>query len=424
MPFTAVLTLLSRNVRFRAGFCSFLQSHFSDVFLQMTDSQRKPRLQNNAVISVVLPVFNEVAVIAQLCREIFATLKKCGCQCELIFVNDGSSDGSAETLDALAASDSRIRVLHLSRNFGHQAAVHAGLQHAHGDAVVVMDTDLQDDPNRLVDFVAKWREGYDVVYAERKNRKEGLVKRGLFYAFYRLLNAISNTRLPNDAGNFGLVDRTVAQEISQLSEADRYYPGLRCWVGYDQIGVPVERGARHDDTPRVSWWGLVRLAKTALFSFSSAPLAFFYAVSACSLVVCVTFMGFTLYHKLVTGLAIPGWTSTIVVASFFGALNALGIGVLGEYVVRIYDQVRGRPAFIVARRRNLDGNEGRLSGEETLVSSIRALRSDLDAALERPMSNADHVQVRAPRPTDTSRSDVVLDADSATGTEQPPSRVM
>jgi dolichol-phosphate mannosyltransferase len=354
---------------------------------------------DQTLISVVLPLYNEVAVIRRLHEAVADALARCGCQCEFIFVDDGSGDGSDVLLDRLAACDPRVRVLHLSRNFGHQAAVQAGLLHAQGDAVVVMDSDMQDDPGSLPEFVAHWRAGYDVVYAVRTNRKEGPLKRALFFAFYRLLNLVSSTPLPNDAGNFGLVDRRVAESIAGLGEHDRYYSGLRCWVGFRQIGVPVERGPRHDEKPRVSFLGLVRLAKTALFSFSSAPLGLFYAVSAASLIVCCAFTCFTLYHKLVTGLAIPGWTSTIVVASFFGALNALGIGVLGEYVVRIYDQVRGRPKFIVDRRVNFaepfespDGEERRLAAE------INDLRREVQTATADDKGAAG-IEVRASSPT-------------------------
>jgi dolichol-phosphate mannosyltransferase len=311
----------------------------------------RPPLQR-ALVSVVLPLFNEAAAIQRLYETLVATLTHCGCRFELLFVNDGSTDGSQALLDELASQDERVRVLHLSRNFGHQAALHAGLLHASGDAVIVMDSDLQDDPNACAAFLRQWQAGYDVVYAIRTNRKERIVKRALFYAFYRLLNLVSEVPMPNDAGNFGLIDRRVADIVADLDEFDRYYAGLRRWVGFQQIGVPVERGSRHDDRPRVSVLGLIRLAKSALFSFSSAPLALFYLVSAVSLLVCGASTGFTLYHKMVTGLAIPGWTSMIVVASFFGALNALGIGILGEYVVRIYEQVRGRPKFIVATSRN------------------------------------------------------------------------
>jgi dolichol-phosphate mannosyltransferase len=174
----------------------------------------------------------------------------------------------------------------------------------------------------------------------------------LFSAFYRLLNLIADSPIPNDAGNFGLVDRAVVDQIVHLPERDRFFPGLRNWVGFRQVGVAVERHARHDDQPRVSLRGLCRLAKTALFSFSSFPLMMFYGIAALSLLVCGVSVGFTLYHKLLTGQAIPGWTSITITASFFGALNALGIGILGEYVTRIYDQVRSRPQFIVARRCN------------------------------------------------------------------------
>jgi len=253
---------------------------------------------DRTLISVVLPVYNEQAAIDRLHREIATSIDRCGCQCEFVFVNDGSSDGSEQVLDRLAEMDSRVRVLHLSRNFGHQAAVQAGLLHAHGDAVVVMDTDLQDDPHCLPQFVAHWRAGYDVVFAIREKRKESLVKRAFFAAFYRLLNLVASTPLPNDAGNFGLVDRRIAERIANLGEYDRYFPGLRSWVGFRQIGVRVERGSRYDRMPRVSFLGLVRLAKTALFSFSPAPLALFYLVSAGSLAVCGAFTGFTLYNRL------------------------------------------------------------------------------------------------------------------------------
>jgi len=244
-------------------------------------------------------------------------------------------------------------VLHLSRNFGQQAAVQAGLIHAAGDAVIVMDADLQDDPEALHRFFERWREGYDVVYALRVARQESAVKRFLFAGFYRLLGRITRPSIPEDAGNFGLVDRVVARTIAQVPDRDRYFPGLRSWAGFSQIGVHVARGARYDARPRVSLGGLWRLAKTAIFSFSSVPLTIFYAIFVLSALTFVSVGGFALYHKLVTGRAIPGWTSTIMTACFFGALNALGIGILGEYISRIYDQVRGRPVFVIARRVNL-----------------------------------------------------------------------
>lgn len=314
----------------------------------LTEPSRRRSL-SECLVSLVLPVFNEVSVLETLISLVESTLIQVGCRFEVIFVNDGSTDGSAERLDELAAEDPRLRIIHFSRNFGHQAALHAGLAHAHGDAVVVMDSDLQDDPAAIQAFLEKWQAGYDVVYAERTDRKEHLIKRGLFLAFYRVLNAIAEIRMPMDAGNFGLIDRRVADQITAVVDCDRYYPGLRSWVGFRQIGVPVSRGRRYDDTPRVSLVGLFRLAKTAIFSFSSVPLSVFYIIAGLSLTTSIGVAGFALYHKLFTGLAIPGWASMTIIGSFFGALNALGIGILGEYAIRIYDQVRARPHYIIAR---------------------------------------------------------------------------
>jgi dolichol-phosphate mannosyltransferase len=311
-----------------------------------------------ARISVVVPVYNERDVLETLIAAVDRAVGVVGCPAEFVFVDDGSRDGSGALLDRLASADGRIRVVHLSRNFGHQAALQAGLAHAVGDAVVVMDADLQDDPAAIGRFVEKWREGYDVVYAIRKARKEGVLKRSLFFAFYRLLNLVARIPMPPDAGNFGLVDARVAREIVRLLDRDRYYAGLRSWVGFRQVGIEVERGPRYDDRPRVSFFGLVRLAKSAIFSFSSFPLTLFYVIGSLSTVVFIGLGIFTLYHKLFTGLAIPGWTSITMATSFFGAMNALGIAVLGEYVIRIYEQVRARPLYLVERRVNFPDADG------------------------------------------------------------------
>jgi dolichol-phosphate mannosyltransferase len=326
---------------------SLTQSLGDEPFVEL-EGRRRPRIP---LISVVLPVYNEVAVLRRLVAALQSALVEIAAEYELVFVDDGSRDGSGELLDELAAVDPRIVVLHFSRNFGHQAAVQAGLEASRGDAVVVMDSDMQDDPAAISRFVEKWRQGFDVVYAVRLKRKEHWWKRLLFAAFYRLLQAVAQTPIPVDAGNFGLIDRRVVQELTQLPERSRFYPGLRHWVGFRQIGVTVERHNRHDERPRVSLWGLVKLAKTAVFSFSTLPLAMFYGVALLSLVVCAALTWYTLYAKWI-GTAIPGWTSGLMTASFFGTLNAFGIAILGEYVIRIFDQVRARPAYIVERSCN------------------------------------------------------------------------
>jgi glycosyltransferase involved in cell wall biosynthesis len=306
------------------------------------------------VVSVVLPVYNEANVLEQLERLVTRAVRDADCRPELIFVNDGSRDASPAILDRLAAASPHVKVLHFARNFGHQAAVQAGLVHASGDAVVVMDSDLQDDPAGIGRFVEKWREGFDVVYAIRVGRKENALKRFLFYSFYRVLDRVSSTPMPTDAGNFGLIDQRVASAITGLLDRDRYYAGLRSWVGFRQVGVPIERGPRYDGRPRVSMRGLWKLAQSAIFSFSTLPLSLFYALSLSSLLLFFAASAFTLYQKLFTGGAIPGWTSQMITASAFGAMNALGIAVLGEYVIRIFDQVRARPMFLVDRKVNFE----------------------------------------------------------------------
>lgn len=302
-----------------------------------------------ARLSIVLPVYDERSVLEALYRQIVAAVERTGLERELVIVDDGSRDGSGELLDAISAADPTVRVLHLARNFGHQAAVQCGLDHASGDAVVVMDSDLQDCPDAIPDLVDAWQAGHEVVYAVRTDRKEGGVMRALFAGFYRALRLVADVRIPLDAGNFGLLDRRVVDVICSLPERDRFHPGLRSWVGFRQIGVPVERGARYDGRSRVGIAGLFRLAQAAFFSFSSAPLAVFYVAATLSGIVFVGLGIFTLYHRLITGHAIPGWTSILLTSSFFGGLNALGICVLGEIITRIYDQVRERPLYVVAR---------------------------------------------------------------------------
>jgi dolichol-phosphate mannosyltransferase len=336
---------------------------------------------DQSLISVVLPLYNESAVVGELVKRIDAALRPLRCRFEVIFVNDGSTDDSPQQVDRLADSCEYVRVVHFSRNFGHQPAVQAGLLHAAGDAVILMDSDLQDDPAVLPEMIRRWQDGDDVVYAVRFGRKEGPLKRLAFFSFYRLLNWVSNIPIPKDAGNFGLMDRQVSQQVAMLGDCDRYFPGLRSWVGFRQSGLPVERLARHDDQPRVTLRQLCLLAKAAVFGFSRTPLTLFYSLSLFSLLLCTACTSWTLYHKLITGHAIPGWTSITILASFFGALNALGIGVLGEYVVRIYDQVRARPQFVIARRVNFPSPAASDDSERAtlhaLTEQVRQMQQEL-----------------------------------------------
>ena len=340
----------------------------------------RPPLEQ-CTVSVVLPVFNEAEVLANLCKQVHCALRDLGGQREIIFVNDGSRDASPQILDQLAERYPEVRVVHFSRNFGHQAAVHAGVCFANGDAVVVMDSDGQDAPEAISKMIDYWIDGDDVVYAVRFGRKESLPKRFLFNAFYRVLSSVASIRIPKDAGNFGLMDRVVVDQIRLLSENDRYFPGLRSWVGYRQRALPVERLARHDDQPRVRLKGLISLAKTALFSFSRVPLHVFYVLAAISATVSVGCIVFAMFHKIFTGLAIPGWASTTSAIAFFGSIQSLGIAILGEYIARIYDQVRNRPMYIVARSVNAERHRNETSQndiESMLLQQIEDLKRELN----------------------------------------------
>jgi len=333
-----------------------------------------------STVSVVLPLLNEAGVLPRLLADLKHVLTSTGCKWNIVLVNDGSTDGSAELLDAMAYSDKRLKVIHLSRSFGQQAAVQAGLTAAHGDAVVLMDSDGQDDPTAIPEMIRRWAYGDDVVYAVQFGRKENIFKRLLFRSLHNVLHSVASIAIPRNAGNFGLIDRRVADILIQMDESDQYFPGLRSWVGFKQSALRVERFARHDRFPRVSIFGLFGLAKNALVGFSRVPLQAFYWLAGTCAAVCVSCIFFAFFHRLVTGAAVPGWASMTSLTSFFGAMNALGIAILGEYISRIYDQVRKRPAYVIARSANMNDEDGPAASlmESTVLAELNSLRLEIE----------------------------------------------
>ena len=309
----------------------------------------------DSVISVVAPFYNEVKNIKTFVEELENEFEKIGYadKHEMILVNDGSTDGSDRELERIITDHAdKIKVIHLSRNFGHASAVYAGLEHASGEVIILMDSDMQDDPGCFNLFLQKWREGYDVVYSKRSSRRESAPLRFLFWLFYRILLLMSDTYIPPDAGNFALMDKRVVNILLSLPEKDIYVPGLRAWVGFKQIGVPVPRRLRYDNLPRTNLKGKWKLAFNAIFSFSYLPLIIFRVLGILALTVSLFLASYTLYHKLISGLAVTAWASNLITITFFGGLNLFGIGIIGEYISRIYNEVRGRPKYIIDRIAN------------------------------------------------------------------------
>jgi dolichol-phosphate mannosyltransferase len=303
-------------------------------------------------LSVVAPVYNERENIAPFVAELRAALEKIAPPGghEIILVNDGSRDDSAEALDAAAAAHpGELRVVHLARNFGLEPALSAGMDRATGDAVVLMDADMQDDPAAIAEFTGRWRAGADVVYAVRASRKEGALRRALFWGFYRVLGALADVELPHDASNFALMDRRVVAALRAMPERNRYLRGLRAWAGFRQEGLPVARRARYDRRTRLGLRGQWKLAMNAIFAFSYVPLFVFRLAGLAALGLAAVLIAWVLYSKLVVGVEIQAWASQMVTISFLGGINLLGIGVVGEYVARIHDEVKARPIYIVHR---------------------------------------------------------------------------
>ena len=303
------------------------------------------------LLSIVAPVYNEAEGIEGFVREVreHAAALDCGGRVELVLVNDGSADGTGAILNQLAASaPGDIRVVHLARNFGHGAAVAAGLDHARGDAVILMDADFQDDPAAFAPLLAKWKEGYDVVYVERASRQENPLARGVFWLFYRVFKWVAATQSPLDAGTFGLMDRRVVDQLGKLPERNRYLPGLRAWVGFRQTGVPIPRRARYDRHTRVGLRGLWTLGMNAIFSFSYVPLFVFRIAGVLSMLLSLVLIAVAIYLHLSSNDVGP-WPAILAATSFLGGINLFGIGLLGEYIARIYDEVKCRPVYVVDR---------------------------------------------------------------------------
>jgi len=306
------------------------------------------------MISIVLPFFNEQETLPTLYTRLTAAARAWNTDYEVIAVDDGSRDATPDMLDAITRDDPRWKLLRFSRNFGHQAAVSAGICYSSGDAVVVMDSDLQDPPEELHRFLDQWQAGYQVVYAIRTKRKENLFKRTAYALFYRMLRRLSNIEIPLDAGDFCVMDRSVVEVLRALPERTRFVRGLRSWAGFRQIGVAYERDARHAGDVKYTFRKLVQLAVNGILSFSSAPLRLASWLGMMTCGTAAALILFIIFWRM-TNLELigmnpgqaAGWTSLVSLILFLAGVQMLLIGAIGEYLARVFDEVQGRPPWII-----------------------------------------------------------------------------
>jgi polyisoprenyl-phosphate glycosyltransferase len=306
------------------------------------------------LLSIVIPCFNEEDVIRLTYRRLVDVLGNRGFYLQIVFVDDGSGDGTPDIAVEIAKSDPRVKTVLLSRNFGHQAAVSAGLADADGDAVVIMDADLQDPPEAVIQMIEKWRQGAEIVYGIRTQRKESVLKRAGYNLFYRAFQRLANIDVPVDAGDFSLIDRRALDVINALPEKQRFFRGLRAWSGFCQVGVAYERQLRAAGSTKYPLTKLIVLAKDGIFNFSTVPLtAVFYLgtlMSVLAFVALLLVLILRLFDIPIFGMRVAdaqGFSSTILTILLIGGIQLVSIGVLGEYIGRIYHEIKGRPTYVI-----------------------------------------------------------------------------
>jgi dolichol-phosphate mannosyltransferase len=326
------------------------------------------------ILSIVVPVYNETDVIAAFYERMTAVARGLPFdEYEILFVDDGSADDTWAKVSAFAAQDPSVRPLKLSRNFGHQAAITAGLDHARGDCVVVIDSDLQDPPEVVPQMVARWQEGYDVVYGRRSSREgEGSLKLFTASAFYRLLNRLTRINIPVDVGDFRLLSRRAADQLRGLREQDRFVRGLVSWIGFRQTGVTYARDRRYAGSTKYPYRKMIKFALDGITSFSTVPLRLAMWLGYAASVFAFLYLVSVFVQKLVLGITVQGWATTMVALLFLGGVQLICLGIMGEYVGRIFNEIKGRPLYVVEEF--VDGSEdasGPPAGRGALAAPAR-----------------------------------------------------
>ena len=341
----------------------------------------RERAGTRPFVSVVAPAYNEQDTVAELCARLDATLSAQGLPYEIVFVNDGSSDATLDRLldlaearvpaltpplDAPPRAAGRLRVLNLSRNFGKEAAISAGIDHARGDVLIVIDADLQHPPEVIPAFLDRWRDGYDVVYGARTSRgSDTLAKRVSAEWFYRVFNWFSRVHLPGDAGDFRLIDSRVAEVLRRLPEHNRFMKGLFAWAGFPTVAVPYTQPERQSATSRFTFWRLWNFALDGLFAFSTVPLRVWSYVGGLLALGAMIYLLQIILQVLIVGKDTPGYASLLSVVLFLGGIQLLTLGILGEYVGRLFLEVKNRPTYVIEAEHSADDVRGPANTEKT-----------------------------------------------------------
>lgn len=299
-------------------------------------------------ISIIAPLYNEEAVFDQLCQRLTDVIDNAEFSCEVILVNDGSIDNTAVLIEKICKADNRFSGILLSRNHGHQLAVSAGLAYSRGQkGVMIIDGDLQDPPELVNEFYKLLMGGNDVIYAIRKNRKESFFKKAAYKIYYRLQKKISSFNIPIDSGDFSMLSRRVVDVMNDMPEQSRYLRGMRAWVGFKQIGYEYDRDERQAGETKYSWSKLFELAFNGIFNFSDFPVRIITRLGFFTIVFSLIYFVYNLYRKIYYQDVPHGFTATILAIILFSGVQLISLGLIGEYVLRIYNQVRNRPLFVV-----------------------------------------------------------------------------
>jgi dolichol-phosphate mannosyltransferase len=304
--------------------------------------------ENSIDISIIVPLYNEELVFEQLIQRLKGVISSTSFSCEVILVNDGSSDQTAELIEMICKQDNRFTGIILSRNYGHQLAVSAGLANVRGKkGAMIIDGDLQDPPELITNFYQLLIDGYDVIYAIRKNRKESFFKKKAYNLYYRLQKKISNFNIPIDSGDFSMISRRVVDNLNDMPEKSRYIRGMRAWIGFKQIGYEYDRDERQAGETKYSWSKLFELAFNGIFNFSDFPVRFIARLGFLTVIFSLFYFVYNLYRKFYYNDVPQGFTATILAIILFSGVQLISLGIIGEYVLRIYNQVRNRPLFII-----------------------------------------------------------------------------